>query len=532
VLVPEDTFVNGEVHGSTEWTTRLASLGIPVRGLSLDLSSDLTFDYLTTANLSRLAPPTYEWSFGDVAEGSEAGADVALRPTPERFNFTPGFDASRSFDETEFSAPGVQTLTITVTPRAKRGELVVRVRAEEDAYVTPVITSPTSGDHHELSRDGHELTIYGMPVEVGVPLVISVTIGVIPKVAEIEFMASVWVGWRETLDSGAVLGSSVSRTDDALGTRTWTAEGEYSWQWEAHRSYAVRWLPTSRGTVAAPNRVFVGFAYEVDYRAPGDTFTNGEVSGHRLWRITSIINIADETGKPVSALKVAFASDLAFDGLSPYPPSKMGPPVYEWTFGDLVEEPEYRGWSIDAIVMMSPERSPTTITPGFDASRSFDQTVFSAPGTQTVTVTVTPREQWLKRITVFVHAAESDLVDPVVLSYTSPAGGEVSITPDGHFSGISNIPVELDTAMTLTVILRITPKVPGVEYKPRVAVLPDRPSEHQLGSTSGGFLSVPTEVGTWIVSAEGDYTWDWTASRSLNATLSFAEGARRVASDE
>ena len=521
----DNVFFNGETHGSKEWRSHVTNAGVPIGHLELTLNSDLAFDYLMTERLSRMGPPTYGWSFWDVPADGEASADVGLGPTADRFKFTPGFDVSRSFNNTEFSTPGTQILTITVTPREIKGELFISVRADENDYVTPVITSPADGEHIELSRDGHRLTIEGMPVEIGIPLTLTVNINVMPKIPEVEFTPYIWVGWRETINYGSDSGKSVSWTGNDLGTTTWSVMWDGAWDWKEYHSYAVRWESRSTGLAEATNLVFVGFAEELNHSAPGDIFINGEVTGERIWRISNVMNAADETGAPVTGIGINLNSSVAFDGVDPYPPDKWGPPDYRWSFGDLVERPQQEGWEVDAVVMLKSSSYPFTITPGFDVSRSFDKTVFSAPDTQTVTITVTPQEEWLEKVTIAVIALENDLVNPVIVDYSSSASGEeVNIIPDGHGLYLNHVPVEFNTPLTITATIQVTPKAPMIEYSPRVGIIPERQVMAYTGTTSGSFVSYTMkEVGTWTVSGEGNYVWRWGAPRSVRGTVGLIE---------
>ena len=538
---PEDIFTNGEVTGLNQWHTNIGS-GVPLTGLTLALDSTLSFDHLNQENLTTTGPPAYVWSFGDVPAGTTSNAYVGFgsldSPDAAPVTFAPGFDASHSADKTEFSAPGTQTLTVTVTPREGIERFGIVIHADENDLVNPVIISPTSGDGIELKREGHSLHIDPTGLALNTTWAITVTIQVTPKVAEVEYMPYVGIGWRETFASGTASGNSVSLRVTDMGTWTWSTEGSYEWDWTDELFRQVSWNPYSTGigedsTPAVPvegNKVRLNFINTYTYPAYEDSFTNEEVTGKVLWRIPDITNITDETGAPVTGLRVTLDSDLQFDWVDDENLTKMGPPTYEWSFADLVEEHKHTGWSTSVYVGF--QCFPTKFTPGFDASRSFDKTVFTAPDTQTVTVTVTPREEWIESVQITVHTDENDLVDPVIISHSG--GEQAHVTPDGHRSGI-RIPVELNTPVTITVTIRVTPKVPKVEYMPHTSVVPFRtierkrpggiaPAPPQPGSVPGGggaggrtigsSFSYTNEAGTWTVSAEGNYVWYWAADES------------------
>ena len=545
---PEDTFTNGEVTGKKDWHANMGSR-VPLTGLTLTLDSALNFDHIMKENLTTTGPPTYVWSMSPSGTSSDAYVGFGSLDSPGAVpvTFPPGFDASRSADKTEFSAPGTQTLTITVTPRVATEQLAILVFADENGLVNPVITSPTSGDGIELRQEGHQLVISPAGLALNTTWTIDVTIQVTPKVPDIEYLPYVAIGWRESLGSDTASGNSLSLPVADMGTWTWSAEGSYEWQWTDELIRQVSWSPYAGkmgddSTQTPPlkgNQVQVHFSSQYNV-AVEDTFTNAEVTGMPIWSITDIVNTTDETGEPVRGLRVTLDSDLAFNTFfgTDLNLIRRGPPTYEWSFGDKAEEHKHTGWATGPMVGFNapiapptlgkvgprPVSTPATIvpvtfTPGFDISRSFDKTVFTAPDTQTVTITVTPREERIERVGIYVHvSSKSDLVDAAIISHSGYGGMPAHVTPDGQHSGIEDIPVELNTPVTITVTFQVTPKVPKVEYKPHVGIALTYSSEYHSGGTSDTILadsfSYTNEAGTWTVSAEGNYVWDWSADSS------------------
>ena len=263
--VSGDSLTNENVSTHKIWQTRLENLsdesGMPADGIELDFATVNPFSILTDQYLIKMGPPAYTWSFGSLLEGSQVSADAGIVWGKDRFSMVPGFDASRSFDKTEFSAPGTQTMTVTVTPREdKGGELFIRVLVKETAYVDAAITSHTGGSETELSPDGHQLTIYGISTELDTTSSVTVTIQVTPKTPKAEFLPGVWLGWRETLDFGTTKGSSISKGVEELGTRTVSAASDYLWIWEEYTSHVIRWQQMSRGVAETDNKVRVHFS--------------------------------------------------------------------------------------------------------------------------------------------------------------------------------------------------------------------------------------------------------------------------------
>jgi len=402
-----------------------------------------------------------------------------------------------------------------VTPLELRGQLLIHVRADEDYLMNPVITSPTSGEHAELSPDRHEIKIYVMPVELNIPLTVTVTIEVTPKVSAVEFTPYVWIGWREIIDSGTESGSSVSSVVEELGTLTCYAQGDYVWKWEESLSYAWRWHAHSRGIVEANNKVSVMFNRSWSYYVGGDTFSNREVTGTKHW-FTALLNTPDDTGMPVAGLGLTLASQLEADNYWSESLERKGPPIWEWFFGDIPEQLAVVGQTDIEAFIESSDGFPATWTPGFDLSRTLDKTEFSETDTQTLTIEVTPRDKKIERIGIGIHTISGttlDFVEDAII--TSPTSGEYIevLTPDGHTLYTTLIPVELNVPWSITLTIRVIPKVPKVEYVPYVSIGWGGPYDLRTvdqGTTKGSFLSYTmAEAGTWNWSAEGNYVWDW-----------------------
>jgi hypothetical protein len=270
----------------------------------------------------------------------------------------------------------------------------------------------------------------------------------------------------------------------------------------------------------AGNEVLVYFLSSITHEVRGDTFTNKEVSGSTSWH-TRIINTPDETGGPITDLKVTLNSELQFDLVPAQHFTRMGPPVYEWSFGSAPEAgSEYLPWLPDACIgFSSAEQSPCTFTPGFDVLRSADKTIFSGPDTQTVTITITPREKvdQLENLGVCVHAMpnpdEEHFIDAHITSVSTSYGEHVELSPDGYDLDIRNIPLETNLPWQLTFNLEVSPEVPKIEYMPYFAINWGDPhaEPYASGTTSGASVSFTNDAGSWTVSDKGNYVWSWEA---------------------
>ena len=271
----------------------------------------------------------------------------------------------------------------------------------------------------------------------------------------------------------------------------------------------------------AVNEVLVHFLSSIGHEIRGDTFTNKQVSGSSSWH-TRIINTLDETGAPITDLQVTLNSELPFDLVPAQYFTRMGPPVYEWSFGSVPEaSSEYLPWLPDACIgFASAEQSPFTFTPGFDVLRSADKTVFSGPDTQMVTITITPRENIdeLENLGVCVHAMppldEEHLIDAHITSVSTSFEEHIELSPDGYDLDIRNIPLEINLPWQCTFNLEVRPEVPKIEYMPYVAIGWGDPHRepYASGIISGKSVSFTNDAGAWTVSGKGNYVWSWIAN--------------------
>ena len=235
-----NNFTDHEVTGYSSWGTGFYNTDdasdSPVDALGISLNSDVEFDALRPEPTT-VAPPSYEWCLGDIPEavweGDQGGARVS-KADPTRFY--PGFDASRSADKTEFSALDTQTLRITVTPRRPWQSIVVSMRGVDNELVSTVIASVGYDDtdpsqHIALGPDGQNLLIFMENPVVGKLYTYDVTIKVTPKMNPVEFMPQVYIQGSDEIAWAKPEGDSFSRTIPGLGTWTYSAQGNYVWEW-------------------------------------------------------------------------------------------------------------------------------------------------------------------------------------------------------------------------------------------------------------------------------------------------------------
>jgi branched-chain amino acid transport system substrate-binding protein len=287
--------------------------------------------------------------------------------------------------------------------------------------------------------------------------------------------------------------------------------------------------PPWPGTPPQNNQAHANFNTSWRHHVSGDSFSNAEVTGTKTWN-TLVINQADATGAPLTGVNLRLDSGLVFDdvGVSNGTLVTEGPPVYEWSFGDVAEGPfVYDVTGAWVGFWDDPHPFPVTFTPGFDASRIADQTTFlQSGGTQTLTISVTPREQSATEnltVSVVVPIWVEDLVDAFI---QPPTGVDFTLSPDGKQLWMGPTGLTVGEEWTVTVNIQLTPNVPQIEFMPIVELWWGETLD--FGNIEGNSVSHPTGdpadgVGSWTWSAtgEGALAWNWGESVTRNVVFDF-----------
>lgn len=209
----------------------------------------------------------------------------------------------------------------------------------------------------------------------------------------------------------------------------------------------------------------------------------------------------DDSGRPVTELGLIFSTDQPLDNLNDQGLFRKGPPNYEWALGDIAEESQvstYAGfiWG----------KGRFSMTPGFDASRTADKVVFSSPGTQNLTITVTPREERTGELFIRVRTEDSPYVSSAITSYASNERAELS--PNKQELTLHDISSEPGVITTINISLQVSPKAPEVESLPEVWV--GWREIVNSGTARASSISRGIEdFGSRALSIEGECLWDW-----------------------
>jgi hypothetical protein len=242
--VSGDSFTNTEVPGTQVFSSRLGETNIFLNNVNLNLASSTSFDLKSPPPTSITGTYNYQWDFGDKPTGVGAYAEVALNNNP--VNYTPGFDASRSVNQTTFNTSGTQTLTVSVTPRDALPNINLGVRISEDQYVNPTIESVTSPNgaplyNSSISPNRHEMNIYfdNPTKDTTYTYTITLQLGLKLGVTLLNFMPRVQIGTSQTIASGPATGTSFSGLAKDYSTSPTTVAG--TWTWSIDDSITVDW---------------------------------------------------------------------------------------------------------------------------------------------------------------------------------------------------------------------------------------------------------------------------------------------------
>lgn len=517
-----DSFtVIGSVIGTRCWASGMQNdadaTEAPVTNLQLDL------DLLeTTPQFDWVGPetpgPPYHWSFGNVPQGmdSEQQAGVGYHESPDEFN--PGFHVWRSAT----IESGVQHLTVTVKPMQNLPHINVDIRLENIVYLSPEITSVVSEypGWVFIAQDGKRAFIaVESPLTAGVEYTFQASIDLnLPEGEdEVEFMPQIHTHWHQQTAGDNVSGNSTSYDMPGIGTWGWTAspnEGsDYQWNWGANELWLVKLAGYPVGPGGVESEVGVDFVTLWSLHVPGDEFIDSTIIGREWWS-AHIQNIPDSTGE-IYGLAAHLNSEVPFNEFHPYP-DVIDPPNYEWFDLGSIQPGEMVGVSVD---QQQPE-IPVEYTPGFDVFRDVSPAVFYGPGphTQTMTVTIIPQLPDYERDSLWVgiHAQETYLVKPTIQLPDLGPDIDVRFEEDGQLNISPQYLPLIGEPWTFTLIIdvELQPGVPCAQFAPGVSVLTGENLSGEYGLTIGDHVSYSHDgMGTWTLSAEGNYAWHLQAGR-------------------
>lgn len=245
------TFINREVNGFLHNAIMLQNTpddsSAPVYGLGLEFSTEpgVTKSNVQREYLELMGPPVFKWFFGNVPEEPIRGVTEAYFDPEGSFGalFTPGFDASISVDKRNFTEPGAQVVTLTIVPRQYlyNPDFIFHLDGGAYArYADVVISSLDPGEHRgpageriTVTPDRKDIMVDDLSLTINEPYSFTMTLRVDPRQPNINYEPYVGIAWLPgESNRGTTLGNMLTVPVDKVGIWTWTAIGEYLWEWQ------------------------------------------------------------------------------------------------------------------------------------------------------------------------------------------------------------------------------------------------------------------------------------------------------------
>lgn len=301
---------------------------------------------------------------------------------------------------------------------------------------------------------------------------------------------------NSTLTPSLTLTPSPTRTSTPIPSPTWTT------------------TPVPTLPAGINNEVEVVVFNSVRYHSLNQSFTNREVDGYFMTH-SHIQNTADASNAPIYGLRLEFRSDN--QGLDPTEEYLVasGPEGFEWFFGNVEEESIQNIYRSEAY-LKSDDSYRVPFTPGFDASLIVDEAAFTEPGVQTVTLTITPREE-LDFVDFIFHldgGAYGERFDATITNlepgeHRGPAGERITVTADRKNIGVMSLPLVVNEPYSFSMTLQVDPLYGGaVIYRPYLGIATIPGSTGGSSESTGNSITIPVEgIGSWTWSAIGEYLW-------------------------
>ena len=254
------------------------------------------------------------------------------------------------------------------------------------------------------------------------------------------------------------------------------------------------------------NEVFVNFATMDTYNFPGDAFIDQTVQANRV-QTTQLVN---PHAQPLNA-KIELDTPNRYELLDGFlarnnlrvSPYLIGPPVYAWSF----EAIPYT-YSASATVGYAGNQVDTNF--GFDVTRSVDRTHFTGSGTQTLTITVTPRTS-LPDFRIYLTLLEDEHINPTIDSLkTDPAQG-LNVSPDGYLLGkqVTNPTPGVPFTFQVEINVRLKPGTAQADFMPWVSVDTFVTNDSGLATDAASLSYTMSDTGTWTWGTAENHAWSW-----------------------
>jgi hypothetical protein len=275
---------------------------------------------------------------------------------------------------------------------------------------------------------------------------------------------------------------------------------------------ALPFLLFTNSAAAASQRSIISFTTYYSFQPSGNSFTNTQVTGQNIFNF-HVQGVSGDPGprQPLNNAVLKLESQKQLEWSVP-PATIAGPPVYQWSFGSITELNYPQGLSAGV------NEDNVTFTPGFDVSRSADKTQFTSSGTQTVTITVIPREK-ISYLSIYTELMENSLVKTTNITPVENATPGAELKKDGSqfYLAIQNPSIGTPYTYEVKTDVVLKPGVEAVQFMPQVGVSAQETIDQ--GTVSNSPITRPSRWGEWTWSSDGDNIWNWLELQGKNVTF-------------
>jgi hypothetical protein len=238
-----DIFNNELVNGFKFWSSHIGNTADGSGSTMYNLTSTLNsvYDFLWQEPGAQEHDKTlYNWSFGNVPENGTYGIAVGGDWDNTIFvDYNPGFTVSRTISPRILQQDGQQVFTLQVTAKEEMDHLRILISVNPNTLITPIIFETDATDLPE-STDSYpgpnrwDVYLHHPQVDTLYTLQAVISVDIADGLGAVEYVPQVDIVCVNSTDIPQQKSSSVTCDPeqlDGLGSWTWSADGDYLWNW-------------------------------------------------------------------------------------------------------------------------------------------------------------------------------------------------------------------------------------------------------------------------------------------------------------
>jgi hypothetical protein len=240
--VDGDDFNNESVNGFKFWASNMGNTNDGSGSTMYNLTStlDSQYDFLwQEPNAQMHEDNIYKWSFGNVPENGAYGMAVGGDWENTIFvDYYPGFTASRSITPRILQQDGQQVFTLDVMAKETMDYLRVLISVNPNTMITPIIieTDAISVPEQTDSYPGPnrwDIYLHHPQVDTLYTFKAVISADIADEIGAVEYVPQVDIVCVNSTNHSQQSSSVTCNTDqlDGLGSWTWSADGDYLWNW-------------------------------------------------------------------------------------------------------------------------------------------------------------------------------------------------------------------------------------------------------------------------------------------------------------